>query len=300
MTTSSIERVDHGGPPGLPPGPTRIPVSTDGTDARPHGSRARYVVDRCRCPDCRAANAAYARSRGPGPGKVGPFVPALLARSHLRRLADAGLGTRAASEASGVPRSTLQAVLDGTQTKLRESTERRILALSACDRLPGAYVPAGPTLARIEELLEADFSRGWVSRQLGGARIRGDKVTVATAAAVQALADAVLARPDRPDPDEILAAHTRMAHTIGLLGQDWRVQGACYGSGLEFVEAARAALEEAKAICARCSVRQPCLELALETGDEGIWGGTDAEERRAIRAGRSRDLALVDGGGQAA
>jgi WhiB family redox-sensing transcriptional regulator len=38
----------------------------------------------------------------------------------------------------------------------------------------------------------------------------------------------------------------------------------------------------AKAICARCSVREECLEYALRTRDpHGVWGGMNEMERRA-------------------
>jgi WhiB family redox-sensing transcriptional regulator len=40
---------------------------------------------------------------------------------------------------------------------------------------------------------------------------------------------------------------------------------------------------EAKRVCARCPVRDECLEYSLATKEEfGIWGGLDEWERRAI------------------
>jgi len=40
----------------------------------------------------------------------------------------------------------------------------------------------------------------------------------------------------------------------------------------------------AKAVCARCAVREACLHFALETHQgSGVWGGMSEEERRAIR-----------------
>ncbi|MFH8801861.1 WhiB family transcriptional regulator [Streptomyces sp. NPDC017936] len=42
--------------------------------------------------------------------------------------------------------------------------------------------------------------------------------------------------------------------------------------------------EQAKAVCRRCPVREPCLEWALETDQTlGVWGGTSETERRALR-----------------
>jgi WhiB family transcriptional regulator, redox-sensing transcriptional regulator len=48
---------------------------------------------------------------------------------------------------------------------------------------------------------------------------------------------------------------------------------------------------EAKAVCARCPVRARCLQDALDRGiDDGVFGGLDADERRALkrRPGRQR------------
>ncbi len=42
--------------------------------------------------------------------------------------------------------------------------------------------------------------------------------------------------------------------------------------------------EQAKAVCRRCPVREQCLQWALRTGQSiGVWGGTDEEERRALK-----------------
>ena len=46
----------------------------------------------------------------------------------------------------------------------------------------------------------------------------------------------------------------------------------------------------AKAICARCAVREPCLEYALRTRDpHGVWGGLNEMERRAVLRARDED-----------
>jgi WhiB family redox-sensing transcriptional regulator len=46
--------------------------------------------------------------------------------------------------------------------------------------------------------------------------------------------------------------------------------------------------EAAKAVCAVCPVRQPCLEYALANRErDGVWGGaTERERRRMIRQRR--------------
>lgn len=71
---------------------------------------------------------------------------------------------------------------------------------------------------------------------------------------------------------------------------DWRQEGACinedpelffpkseYGPGLKQIE-------EAKAVCHRCSVIDQCLNWALNSGQEaGVWGGHSEPERRALK-----------------
>ncbi|MEV7344742.1 WhiB family transcriptional regulator [Streptomyces sp. NPDC093544] len=52
-------------------------------------------------------------------------------------------------------------------------------------------------------------------------------------------------------------------------------------------------INEAKAVCEGCPVRDECLKWALETGQSiGVWGGTSEAERRSLwrrAARRSRD-----------
>ncbi len=46
----------------------------------------------------------------------------------------------------------------------------------------------------------------------------------------------------------------------------------------------------AKAICARCPVREDCLEYALEVREaHGTWGGLNEMERRALLRERDRE-----------
>jgi WhiB family transcriptional regulator, redox-sensing transcriptional regulator len=80
------------------------------------------------------------------------------------------------------------------------------------------------------------------------------------------------------------------APAVSCPGASWRESAACRccdpelffpigNAGPALVQAQRA-----KAICARCPVRQRCLAFALDTHQEyGIWGGHDEEERRTLR-----------------
>jgi WhiB family redox-sensing transcriptional regulator len=54
----------------------------------------------------------------------------------------------------------------------------------------------------------------------------------------------------------------------------------------------------ARRICRRCPVQTECLEVALARpaeGDVGIWGGTSARERRALRAERTTTPPITRG-----
>lgn len=43
-------------------------------------------------------------------------------------------------------------------------------------------------------------------------------------------------------------------------------------------------IEEAKAVCRACIVREDCLQFSLHTNQEaGVWGGFAEDERRRLR-----------------
>ena len=78
---------------------------------------------------------------------------------------------------------------------------------------------------------------------------------------------------------------------------DWRHRAACRDVDPELffpvgnTGPAIAQIEEAKKVCNRCEVKEPCLAWALESGqDAGVWGGLSEDERRALkrRAARNR------------
>lgn len=73
------------------------------------------------------------------------------------------------------------------------------------------------------------------------------------------------------------------------MNQSWRQHGACRGVDPDiFYPVSDEEAEPAKAICATCSVREPCLEYALANRErDGVWGGaTERERRRMIRQRR--------------
>lgn len=50
----------------------------------------------------------------------------------------------------------------------------------------------------------------------------------------------------------------------------------------------------AKAVCARCRIRERCFDYAIDSHQaHGVWGGTSEDERRLIGARRRRELERV-------
>ncbi len=71
---------------------------------------------------------------------------------------------------------------------------------------------------------------------------------------------------------------------VPLTQQTWRQHSACKGVDPDiFYPVSDEEAEVAKAVCAQCPVRQPCLEYALGTRErDGVWGGATEKERRRI------------------
>jgi WhiB family transcriptional regulator, redox-sensing transcriptional regulator len=71
---------------------------------------------------------------------------------------------------------------------------------------------------------------------------------------------------------------------VPLTNQTWRQLSACRGVDPDiFYPASDDEAEVAKAVCAQCPVRQPCLEYALTNRErDGVWGGATEKERRRI------------------
>jgi WhiB family redox-sensing transcriptional regulator len=75
----------------------------------------------------------------------------------------------------------------------------------------------------------------------------------------------------------------------------WRDRAACLGVDPELffpignTGPALLQIEEAKAVCRRCKVVEPCLSWAIEARQEdGVWGGLSADERRAVKRRNAR------------
>ena len=88
-----------------------------------------------------------------------------------------------------------------------------------------------------------------------------------------------------------MSRHVNDEITYRLLPRmgDWYKQGACRGATDLFFPTTGEANSPARAICAACPVREPCLEYALEANEKyGIWAGTTEDERRVLRRQRRK------------
>ena len=101
---------------------------------------------------------------------------------------------------------------------------------------------------------------------------------------------------------------TASIFSLPLPSPHWRDRAACIGADpdLFFPQRGESA-EPAREICARCPVREACLDDALRNAiTHGIWGGLPERERRALRIPRlstmrrQRDRAILaaDAAGQ--
>jgi WhiB family transcriptional regulator, redox-sensing transcriptional regulator len=76
----------------------------------------------------------------------------------------------------------------------------------------------------------------------------------------------------------------------GVGRMDWRHHAACREVDPELffpignTGPALLQIDEAKQVCRRCPVMEPCLQWAVESGqDAGVWGGMSEDERRAYK-----------------
>lgn len=145
---------------------------------RPHGTYVKYVVERCTCEPCRAANRAYELRRQHAihrPDEVWlPYVPAGRARAHVAELRAAGVGLKQVAKASGLPHGGLSKLVYGDPARgmapsrrIRPTTEAAILAVTVAAVADGGRVPAGPTWALLDDLIARGFTKTWLAGQLG-------------------------------------------------------------------------------------------------------------------------------------
>jgi WhiB family redox-sensing transcriptional regulator len=80
---------------------------------------------------------------------------------------------------------------------------------------------------------------------------------------------------------------------------NWRAASACLNADPDMFfpvavsTAASKQVSRALRLCQECTVRQHCLDFAMQSGEkDGIWGGTTPEERIRARRARNRRPAV--------
>ena len=155
-----------------------------------HGTRAAYVLDRCRCQPCSKANsdAETWRERQKAYGRYNKYVPAEFVRDHLRELAAYGIGTKTVAKLSGVSNGSLTKIVYGSYApsvgphkgckgngELLRGPARRVLrstaeAIYAVEAIPANLPGNRPDLERtpLARLhLRALVALGWSMSRLG-------------------------------------------------------------------------------------------------------------------------------------
>jgi WhiB family redox-sensing transcriptional regulator len=98
------------------------------------------------------------------------------------------------------------------------------------------------------------------------------------------LATAVAGPPDPPTP-------TRLPVELVAVPPRWQSSANCVGvDPAAFFPTRGEPTDEARSVCAGCTVRDECLEFGLHE-QYGIWGGLGSRARQRIRVQRARGLA---------
>ena len=110
-----------------------------------HGTRAAYVKDHCRCPDCTTANTIAGRTtaRTQAYGRWQPFTDATAVREHVHALRSAGIGVEQIAALADTSARHIRDLARPTTTirpavlRVRSHTAARILAIRPTDAMEG-------------------------------------------------------------------------------------------------------------------------------------------------------------------
>jgi transcriptional regulator with XRE-family HTH domain len=147
---------------------------------RPHGN-AKYHLEHCRCPICCEAARAYDnnRRRAIAYGRWQPYVDAEPVRTHVKALAEFGIGWMRLAKISGVPRGSVSKLLYGDPQRGMAPSKRMlpknaqaILAVEPVLEHLGARVPIDGTgtRRRLQALVAKGWSQSELARRLGTGR----------------------------------------------------------------------------------------------------------------------------------
>lgn len=142
-----------------------------------HGTRAAYVLDRCRCLPCSRANAEAEgwRERQKAYGRYDKYVDAGPAREHLRHLMATGMGLKQIYRQPGVSAGQVWKLLygkkqaDGVRTpsvRILRTTAERLLAIEP-SLAGGALIDNADTTRRLQALVAVGWSATRIGARLG-------------------------------------------------------------------------------------------------------------------------------------
>jgi len=142
---------------------------------RQHGTRAKYVIEKCRCQPCTEANRLYQRQRDRHERRVRfgiedprpAFIDATETRQHLDWLRRVGVGKRQIHAETGISVTTIWKIRNGTVTKIRRATAEKLLAVGRSKAAGGARVDAKPTWKLINDMLKHGWTKTAIAKALG-------------------------------------------------------------------------------------------------------------------------------------
>lgn len=210
----------------------------------------------------------------------------------------------------------------GPSRRILKATEDKLLAVTPADASDGARVDKAPMLADIATLKARGWTQNAIGRALGmeyprNLMPRGPQVSAGRARAVHALLDEPVPEPQTrtglgakaaqaydarlvevADPNDALAevvAARREVEELPVIDPEvfeaeWRRRAACRTvpeaeRWIFWPDAADTqAITAAKDVCSHYSVRDECLDYALDAGEQGVWGGTTDDERAYLTA----------------
>ena len=143
---------------------------------REHGTRVKYVQERCRCQLCTEANTVYQRgldrenrARAYGIDVEPRLIDATPSRERLLLLRRNGIGLRTVEKLTGLDREgTLQQIISGETKRVRPDTYDLIMSITYDDRPGGTLIPAGPTWQLLNKLIKAGHTRTAIATAIAG------------------------------------------------------------------------------------------------------------------------------------
>ena len=215
-------------------------------------------------------------------GQVPGLVDATQARDHIEALVSAGWNYNQIARAARIDRSLIAFIVNG-RVRINADTAFHICSVDAARHAEYKVPAISPESAK------ARARKVWETRRAKAAEA---KAAQAAAAAERERLEQARRRDAAERRRGVCSKHqpAKVAY-VGLPGlpppEDWQDDALCnqVDPELWFPEKG-GSTREAKKICLSCTVREPCLEYALEKNERfGIWGGMSERERRRLVKG---------------